>query len=87
MASGPLCASREPGEPQPGSQGSIRSCRWGHGDTGDLKPGWKVSLPQPLRTGEAAGASQRESEQRRAAAFPPWEPSSRGACGPNSKAP
>ena len=37
QGSGPLSASREPREPQPGSQGSIRSAGGGRGTRGDLK--------------------------------------------------
>ena len=37
QGSGPLCASREPGEPQPGSKGSIHSAGGGRGTRGDLK--------------------------------------------------
>ena len=37
QGSGPLCASWEPGEPQPGSQGSIHSAGGGRGTHGHLK--------------------------------------------------
>ena len=70
-------------EPQPGSQGSSRSCRGWQGDLRSPDSQGGTCAAPNLRTGEAAGVSQRESKQRRAAAFPPWEPSSRGACGPS----